>query len=115
MSKTEWNGQGLPPIGCECLVIGEMGDDTYYPCKIIAHTEFQGYQVAIFQTERTISGSSEGKFSPLRAQKEEERYQALIDITKVLTSQSRDNHVTEWADNLLKAIEEGKITGVGKF
>lgn len=110
--NVEWNGEGLPPVNCECLVIGELGDDTYYPCKILAHADFKGYKVAVFQTERTISCCSEGKFSPLRASKEEQRYQTLVDITAVLTRQSKNNHVTEWADNLLKEIEQGKITGV---
>ena len=71
--KPEWDGEGLPPVGCECMVRGEIGDDGWYECKVIAHTFFDGYNCAVFQTESTVSCSSEGNFRPIRSEADKKR------------------------------------------
>lgn len=39
------NGE-LPPVGCECEVIGN--DDNYYKCEIVSHRKVDGVYVAVF-------------------------------------------------------------------
>lgn len=81
-SKPEWDGEGLPPVGCECMVRGEIGDDGWYECKVIAHTFFDGYNCAVFQTESTVSCSSEGNFRPIRSEADKKRDIIISKIEK---------------------------------
>jgi hypothetical protein len=83
-SKPEWDGEGLPPVGCECMVRGEIGDDGWYECKVIAHTFFDGYNCAVFQTESTVSCSSEGNFRPIRSEADKERDEAVKEFVRQL-------------------------------
>ena len=63
--QPEWDGEGLPPVGCECLVMGEKGDDDFHKCKILNHTRFDGSDCAVFQTDKTVSVSSAKYFRPI--------------------------------------------------
>lgn len=82
--KPEWDGEGLPPVGCECMVRGEVGDDGWYGCKVIAHTFFDGYNCAVFQTESTVSCSSDGNFRPIRSEAERKRDDAVKEFVRQL-------------------------------
>lgn len=83
-SKPEWDGEGLPPVGCECMVRGEIGDDGWYECKVIAHTFFDGYNCAVFQTESTVSCSSEGNFRPIRSEADKKRDEIILQMSHSL-------------------------------
>ncbi|MTH45369.1 hypothetical protein [Intestinirhabdus alba] len=105
-SKPEWDGEGLPPVGCECMVRGEIGDNGWYKCKVIAHTFFDGYNCAVFQTESTVSCSSDGNFRPIRSEEDKKRYAAIEALFEVLdagVSTSQDSI------DIYDAIAAGKI------
>lgn len=108
-SKLQWDGEGLPPVGCECMVRGEIGDDGWYECKIIAHTFFDGYNCAVFQTDSTVSCSSDGNFRLIlsEADKKRDASIAAIDLELLLVMNS-----SKTAEVIYDAIAAGKIPGV---
>lgn len=111
-SKPEWDGEGLPPVGCECMVRGEIGDDGWYECKVIAHTFFDGYNCAVFQTESTVSCSSEGNFRPIRSEADKKKEEAIKAIFDTLAQYDnlKGCHTYEGkADYMFSAIAAGKI------
>ncbi|MFZ4167609.1 hypothetical protein ACEV60_02925 [Enterobacter ludwigii] len=106
-SKPEWDGEGLPPVGCECMVRGEIGDDGWYECKVIAHTFFDGYNCAVFQTESTVSCSSEGNFRPIRSEADKKRDEVIkaFDEAQSLVFYQKST----FSQYLYDAIATGKI------
>ena len=40
--KVEWDGEELPPVGCECLTHAKPQGNEWCECKILAHTKFGG-------------------------------------------------------------------------
>lgn len=105
-SKSKWDGEGLPPVGCECMVRGEIGDDGWYECKVITHTFFAGYNCAVFQTESTVSCSSEGNFRPIRSESDKKRDEAVFAIAELCRSSASNGHSAEL---IYDAIKSGKI------
>ncbi|WP_221716934.1 hypothetical protein [Enterobacter ludwigii] len=110
-SKPEWDGEGLPPVGCECMVRGEIGDDGWYECKVIAHTFFDGYNCAVFQTESTVSCSSEGNFRPIRSEADRRRDEAAKGLIEYLDKETDIDNVFSIKDviGFYDAIAAGKI------
>lgn len=105
-----WDGEGVPPVGIKCLTIGPHGDDSWYECKIIAHTVFSGRKVAVFQYGDTISHSSAKWFKPLPAKAESHREAAVKKISEI-GFYLYDEDLTS-AGVLYDAIASGKIPGV---
>ena len=108
--KSAWNGEGLPPVGCECEC---QFLDAWHVCKIL----FVGAEVivgVIDDSERAFS-VSHTKFRPLQSEakrKREVAAQALCD------SCGGSGKVDEnlgfgimWLD-IYDAIASGKIPGV---
>ncbi|EPL4525461.1 hypothetical protein QCK34_002820 [Enterobacter asburiae] len=111
-SKQEWDGEGLPPVGCECMVRGEIGDDGWYECKVIAHTFFDGYNCAVFQTESTVSCSSEGNFRPIRSEADKKKEAVLSQIANAIIGDVPDTGMATaamYAERIYGAIKSGKI------
>ncbi|WP_205950291.1 hypothetical protein [Pantoea stewartii] len=106
--QPEWNGEGLPPVGCECLVMGEKGDDDFYKCKILNHTRFGGSDCAVFQTDKTVSVSSAKYFRPVKT-KSDMCDEAASALTRILTSLPRDKHVVDWSYAIIEKIISGEI------
>lgn len=106
-SNPEWDGEGLPPVGRECMVRGEIGDDGWYECKVIAHTFFDGYNCAVFQTESTVSCSSEGNFRPIRSEADKKRDEVIkaFDEAQSLVFYQKST----FSQYLYDAIATGKI------
>lgn len=78
-SGDEWDGVGLPPVGCECLTHAKPQGNEWCECKILAHTKFGGYDCAVFQTKETVSCSSAPHFRPIRSEADKKR-KATIDM-----------------------------------
>lgn len=114
--KLVWNEDELPPVGIKCLTIGAHGDDSWYECTILAHTEFSGKPVAVFQYGDTISHSSAKWFKPLATEAERKREEAGVAIYHAinwnaegeLASPSRMEDYRKAYD----AIAAGEIPGV---
>ncbi|GJL37859.1 hypothetical protein TUM17576_46790 [Enterobacter hormaechei] len=75
--KVEWDGVGLPPIGCECLTHAKPQGNEWCECKILAHTKFGGYDCAVFQTKETVSCSSAPHFRPIRSEADKKRKETI--------------------------------------
>ncbi len=79
-NQPEWDGEGLPPVGCECMVKGEIRDDNFYKCKILNHTIFRGIDCAVFQTDKTVSVCSAKYFRPILTEAERKREAAIKEM-----------------------------------
>jgi len=101
--QTVWDEDELPPIGMKCLTIGPHGDDSWHECKILAHTEFSGKPVAVFQYGDTISHSSEKWFKPLATEAERKREEATAEMSA---------SIAKYTDmTFLEAIYEAVVAG----
>ncbi|MHA1039979.1 hypothetical protein ACR9GW_01115 [Enterobacter ludwigii] len=108
-SKPEWDGERLPPVGCECMVRGEIGDDGWYECKVIAHTFFDGYNCAVFQTESTVSCSSEGNFRPIRSEADKKRETFVNEANELVGDIDKYPTWLSAIAAIYDAIKSGKI------
>lgn len=63
--STEWNGEGLPPVGMTCEVQSPM-DGLWCGCKILVH---EG-RVAVFRADNNYpwvyDGADAGAFRPIQ-------------------------------------------------
>lgn len=104
----EWDGEGLPPAGCECelfdcdqwnpVIIKFVGDK-----YVVTERTDLGYEVVYCLAERPE------RFRPVRTEADRKRDEAAVALTFVLTSLPRDQHVTEWSYAILEKIVAGKI------
>lgn len=108
-NSKKWDGNGLPPVGCECLTQKEALSKEWTECKILAHTEFGGLPCAVFQTKNTISCSSEGLFRPIKSEADKKREKAIDLISEICRSSASNSHSAEL---IYDAISSGKITGI---
>lgn len=83
-SKTEWDGKGLPPVGCECEALYDTEIYQWFAAKIIAH---DGGRVV----GRWIGGDSDGElfdytkevsFRPIRSEADKKRDIIISKIEK---------------------------------
>lgn len=115
MSK-EWNGLGLPPVGCECEYTLNSGG-TWWKCTIKYIVGCSGLVMACdcpggeqyVGFERYNYKKEQLKFRPIRSEADRKRDEAAVALTFVLTSLPRDQHVTEWSYAILEKIVAGKI------
>lgn len=111
--KTEWNGEGLPPVGCECEY-SLNGGVTWWKCKIDYIVGTQGVVMLCdtFEGVQYVQFSSYGnalKFRPIRSEADRKRDESLRVIYEILdagTSTKQD------AADIYGAIAAGKIPGV---
>lgn len=74
-SKTEWGGEGVPPVGCEC---------EFYDCEAwhVVHVKFIGDKYAVlqdlkFDVERVYCVADKpDKFRPIRTEADQKREEA---------------------------------------
>lgn len=77
----EWNGDGVPPIGCACEMQDSKG--TWLPVDIIAKNDgftfgwSYDYRIVLF-------GDGPDEFRPLRTEAEKEREKAIAELVSVI-------------------------------
>lgn len=103
--QVEWNGEGLPPAGCECEY-NRAGD--WVVCKIVFISDFH----VILQEKEEICWKTQScQFRPIRTESERKR----DDIVKALQIDERGDGVwiteTE-AEAIYEAISSGRIPGI---
>lgn len=114
--KVEWDGVGLPPVGCECEALYDESDDgdMYFKAKIIAHDN--GYVIGRWlggNPEHTLFEYTESNrdYRPLRTEADKKR-----DAAKKAISELRDRDGYKLAacmiDPIYDAIAAGNIPGV---
>lgn len=106
--KPAWNGEGVPPAGCECEC---QFLDAWHVCKVL----FVGAEVivgVIDDSERAFS-VSHTKFRPLQSEAERKRNAAVEAIDYWLPEHISDTPNEFYhAKKIYDAIAAGKIPGV---
>lgn len=103
--KPAWNGEGVPPAGCECEC---QFLDAWHACKIL----FVGAEVivgVIDDYERAFS-VNHTKFRPLRTEAERKRDAAIEAMQS--EADEGDNWIYSEYEIIYDAIAAGKIPGV---
>lgn len=103
--KPTWNGEGAPPVGCECEC---QFLDAWHVCKIL----FVGAEVivgVIDGSERAFS-VNHTKFRPLQSEAERKRDTAIEAMQR--ESDEGDNWIYSEYEIIYDAIAAGKIPGV---
>jgi hypothetical protein len=89
-ASPEWDGIGLPPVGCECKVAHH---GHWIPAKIIAHGEDHGEAVAFCQTEYLPLIGDATQFRPIRTQAERDRESSVNAALKTFSrTVSQEQH-----------------------
>lgn len=116
--KPAWNGEGMPPVGCECEYLDNNGK--WYPVII----KYASDQVIVISGVTKILGVEQGtemakdiiidkpQFRPLRTEAERKRdafINAVLDDMLVI---SCDLSLRDEVAVIYDAIEAGKIPGV---
>lgn len=109
--KPAWNGEGLPPVGCECEVL--FSGKSLGECEVI----FIGDELIVWK-QKTSSKEGSGyhrhiKFLPLRTESERKRDAAVEAIDYWMPEFIEDTPNQFYhAKKLYDAIAAGKIPGV---
>lgn len=114
--KPEWNGEGVPPVGCECEY-SLNGGVTWWKCKIDYIVGTQGVVMLCdtFEGVQYVKFSSYGgalKFRPIRTEADKKHERICDAIYGALTKAERQHNRSDEAEAVYDAIAVGKIPGV---
>ena len=114
--KPAWNGDGVPPVGCECEYSLNAGE-TWWKCKIDYIVGTQGVVMLCdtFEGVQYVKFSSYGgalKFRPIRTEADKKRERICDAIYGALTKAERQHNRSDEAEAVYDAIAAGKIPGV---
>ena len=114
--KPAWNGDGVPPVGCECEYSLNAGK-TWWKCKIdyIVGTKGVVMLCDTFEGVQYVKFSSYGgtlKFRPIRTEADKKRERICDAIYGALTKAERQHNRSDEAEAVYDAIAAGKIPGV---
>lgn len=116
--KPTWNGEGVPPVGCECEYLDNNGK--WYPVTI----KYASNQLVVISGITKILGVEQGteiakdiiidkpQFRPLRTESERRHEAVLESICAVLEMADQDYKRSDEAKLIYEAIAAGKIPGV---
>ena len=107
--KPVWNGEGLPPVGCECEC---HVDEGVIHCIVVGY-DFDGKAVVMRNVPAckyfSIQANS-GRIKPLRSEAERKRDAAVEAMQR--ESDDGDNWIYSEYEIIYDAIAAGKIPGV---
>lgn len=107
--KPEWNGEGLPPVGCECEC---HVDEGIIHCVVVGY-DFDGKAVVMRNVPArkyfSIQANS-GRIKPLRTEEEKKRDAAVEAMQR--EADEGNNWVYSEYEIIYDAIAAGKIPGV---
>lgn len=101
--KPAWNGEGLPPVGCECEVKRAFD---WVKCKILFISDTH---VVLMADEECCWNTCACQFRPLRTESERKRDDAKHTIAELCRASASNGHA---ADLIYDAIAAGRIPGV---
>lgn len=104
--KPAWNGEGLPPVGCECEVKRAFD---WVKCKILFISDTH---VVLMADEECCWNTCACQFRPLRTEAERKHEAVLESICAVLEMMAQDYKREDEAKLIYEAIAAGKIPGV---
>lgn len=105
-ASQEWNGEGLPPVGCECEVSVDGGRSW---CTYRAINEKNGARLIEIGNFTEEFPDNNWIFRPIRSEAERKRGAAKNAIAELCRSSASNGHS---ADLIYDAIAAGKIPGV---
>ena len=112
--KPAWNGEGIPPVGCECEYLDNNGK--WYPVTI----KYASNQLVVISGVTKILGVEQGteiakdiitdnpRFRPLHTEAEKKRDEVINEIASMIGRGT----FYEDAERIYDAIAAGKIPGV---
>lgn len=112
--QTAWNGEGLPPVGCECEVTAEDFEGWHLLKVLAVHN---GELAGVITTENSLltdrlekfsAGYNAAKFRPIRTEAERKREEAIAAIWNSSGIRARDGG-KQAAFDIYDAIASGKI------
>lgn len=107
--KPAWNGEGLPPIGCECEVSVDGGRSW---CTYRAINEKNGVRLIEIGNLTEEFENNNWIFRPLCTEAERKHEAVLESICAVLEMVAQDYKREDEAKLIYEAIAAGKIPGV---
>lgn len=108
--KPAWNGEGLPPVGCECEYQYKVHGSEWCRFECVA---VDGKAVFGWSNNTPIAlQSNTHNFRPLRTEAERKHEAVLESIFAVLEMVAQDYKREDEAKLIYEAIAAGKITGV---
>ena len=112
-----WNGEGLPPVGCECEVWCQDHAD-YEWVKIAVFAEYKGVVIGIVNMPGEIihddinkyaAGYNRARFRPIRTEADRKREVICDSIYGAITRAERKENRSDMAEAVYDAIAAGKI------
>lgn len=107
--KPAWDGEGLPPVGCECEVSVDGGRSW---CTYRAINEKNGFRLIEIGNLTEEFQNNNWIFRPLRTEAERKHEAVLESICAVLEMVTQDYKREDEAKLIYEAIAAGKIPGV---
>jgi len=116
-SKTKWDGDGLPPVGCECEV--KIGGDYFNLCRVVYSDDSCGVAFVYLggddekycgQIDCVSAKAAIDYFRPIRSEADKKRDASIEALVEVYRNALGD--VTGAFGCVYDAIASGKITGV---
>lgn len=107
--KPSWNGEGLPPVGCECEVSVDGGRSW---CTYRAISEKNGVRLIEIGNLTEEFENNNWIFRPPRTEAERKHEAVLESICAVLEMVAQDYKREDEAKLIYEAIAAGKIPGV---
>lgn len=86
-SKPEWDGEGLPPVGCECEALYDSGGGEWFLAKILAHDNDAviGRWLEGAGVYSLLDYSSpHGSFRPIRSNADKKREEIILQMSHSL-------------------------------
>jgi len=112
-SQPQWNGEGLPPVGCECEALFDSGSSQWCRAKIIGHDDGRvvGRWIEGPKAYEILDYSSpHGAFRPIRSASEQNREEAITRLQVESQSEHWQAPISaSQAINIYDAIASGKI------
>lgn len=110
VEMTEWNGDGLPPVGCECETI-HRSCDSWQPIKVIAVNDGAVFGFWVSGNTPCALPVEVYQFRPLRTEAEKSR-EAAETAMRACLSGTGAGITPLAAKGIYDAIAAGKIQGV---
>lgn len=110
LQKVEWDGVGLPPIGCacECQYKVHGSDWVHFECIAVDGKALFGWS----NNKPVALQSNTHNFRPLRTEAERKRDNICDKIYGAMTTAERKDNRSDMAEAIYDAIAAGKIPGV---
>lgn len=105
-----WNGEGVPPAGCECEFISN--DTSWGVVRVIGMDDDKVVIKPSGEIYYGITPSNRQVFRPLRTESERKHEAVLESICAVLEMVAQDYKREDEAKLIYEAIAAGKIPGV---